>query len=176
MYVHHAVKKVAVLWSVYRGCFHLPHVGASTTTSKKLVLKCLSRIKSVELPHSSYKQGVGFTVLNATFNNIGVISWRSVLLLEEIGVPGENHRPVSSHWKIYHIMLYRVYLAIAGFELTTLVVIGTDWIASCKSYNHTVKTTMAPRSRIDLWSQVYIYDWQSLARREQCFSCIHDEN
>ena len=36
-------------------------------------------------------------VLNATFNNISVISWRSVLLVEETGVPGENHRPVPSH-------------------------------------------------------------------------------
>ena len=35
-------------------------------------------------------------VLNATFYNISVISWRSVLLLEETGVPGENHRPVAS--------------------------------------------------------------------------------
>ena len=25
------------------------------------------------------------------------ISWQSVLLLEETGVPGENHRPVTSH-------------------------------------------------------------------------------
>jgi hypothetical protein len=31
-------------------------------------------------------------VLNATFNNISVTSWRSVLLVEETGVPGENHR------------------------------------------------------------------------------------
>jgi len=38
-----------------------------------------------------------FMVFNATFNNISVISWRSVLLLEETGVPGENHRPVTSH-------------------------------------------------------------------------------
>ena len=36
-------------------------------------------------------------VFNATFNNISVISWRSVLLVEETGVPGENHRPVTSH-------------------------------------------------------------------------------
>jgi hypothetical protein len=36
-------------------------------------------------------------VLNATFNNISVISWRSVLLVEETEVPGENHRPVTSH-------------------------------------------------------------------------------
>jgi hypothetical protein len=30
-------------------------------------------------------------VFNATFNNISVISWRSVLLVEEKGGPGENH-------------------------------------------------------------------------------------
>ena len=36
-------------------------------------------------------------VLNATFNNITCISWRSVLLREETGGPGENHRPVASH-------------------------------------------------------------------------------
>ena len=36
-------------------------------------------------------------VFNATFNNISAISWRSVLLVEETGGPGENHRPVASH-------------------------------------------------------------------------------
>ena len=40
---------------------------------------------------------VWFMVLNATFNNISVISWRSVLLVEETGVPAENHRPVASY-------------------------------------------------------------------------------
>jgi hypothetical protein len=30
-------------------------------------------------------------VFNATFNNISVISWPSVLLVEETGVPGENY-------------------------------------------------------------------------------------
>ena len=38
-----------------------------------------------------------FMVFNATFNNIPVISWQSVLLVEETGVPGENHRPDASH-------------------------------------------------------------------------------
>ena len=32
-------------------------------------------------------------VFNATFNNISVISWRSVLLVEEAEVSGENRRP-----------------------------------------------------------------------------------
>ena len=35
-------------------------------------------------------------MFNATFNNISVISWRSVLFVEETGVPGGNHRPVAS--------------------------------------------------------------------------------
>ena len=36
-------------------------------------------------------------VFNATFNNISVISWWSVLLVEETGVPRENHRPAAKH-------------------------------------------------------------------------------
>ena len=39
----------------------------------------------------------GFMVCNATFNNISVISQRSVLLVEETGVLGENHQPLASH-------------------------------------------------------------------------------
>jgi len=35
-------------------------------------------------------------VFNATFNNISVISWQSVLLVEETGIPGEKHRPAAS--------------------------------------------------------------------------------
>jgi hypothetical protein len=38
-------------------------------------------------------------VLNATFNSILAIQWRLVLLVEETGVPGENHRHVASHWQ-----------------------------------------------------------------------------
>jgi hypothetical protein len=38
-------------------------------------------------------------VFNATFNNISAISWGSVILVEETGGPGENHRPVASHWQ-----------------------------------------------------------------------------
>jgi hypothetical protein len=43
----------------------------------------------------------GFRVImiNTTFHNISVISWWSVLLVEETKVPRENHRPVASHWQ-----------------------------------------------------------------------------
>ena len=35
--------------------------------------------------------GMGLMVFNTTFNNISVISWGSVLLMEEAGVPRDNH-------------------------------------------------------------------------------------
>jgi len=47
-------------------------------------------------------------VFNATFNNISAISWRSVLLVEETGVPGENHRRAANHWQtLSHIVVSR---------------------------------------------------------------------
>jgi hypothetical protein len=36
-------------------------------------------------------------VFDATFNNISVILWLSVLLVKETGEPGENHRSAASH-------------------------------------------------------------------------------
>jgi len=38
-------------------------------------------------------------VFNAIFNNIAVISLRSILLTEEAREPGENHWPAASHWQ-----------------------------------------------------------------------------
>ena len=56
---------------------------------------------------------VCLTVFNVTFNNISVISWRSVLLMGENGGPGENHRPVASHWhtlshNVVHLTLIEI--------------------------------------------------------------------
>jgi hypothetical protein len=52
-------------------------------------------------------------VLNATFNNISVISWRSVLLVKETGVPKENNRPVASYWQT---LLHNVVSSTPGHE------------------------------------------------------------
>jgi len=55
-------------------------------------------------------------VFNVNFNNISVISWWSVLLVEENGVPEENHQPAAVTDKLYHIMLYRAHLPIRGIQ------------------------------------------------------------
>ena len=38
-------------------------------------------------------------VFNATVDNISVLSWQYVFLVEETGVPGKNHRPIASDWQ-----------------------------------------------------------------------------
>ncbi len=82
-------------------------------------------------------------VFKTTFNNISVISWQSVLLVEETRVPGETTdlpqvRQSLSHnavWSTPHLSGIR-----------THNVIGTDCIGSCKSNYHTITSTMVPHN------------------------------
>jgi hypothetical protein len=60
------------------------------------VLHCLSCRTSSYFDDSHPVGLVRFMVFNATFSNISVISWRSVLIGWGNGGPGE-HRPAASH-------------------------------------------------------------------------------
>jgi hypothetical protein len=81
---------------------------------------------------------VWFMVFHATFNNISVISWWSVLLVEETGVRRENHRPVTSYWQtLSHNVVSSTPRHERGSN-STLVVIGTDCIGSWKSNYHAI--------------------------------------
>ena len=44
-----------------------------------------------------YRVMVRVIMFNATFNNVSVISWRSVFFVEETRVPEKNHRPTTNH-------------------------------------------------------------------------------
>ena len=54
----------------------------------------LNRFERCSIEKTTTYNRVRVVVFNATFNNISVRSWRSVLLVEETG---ENHRHDASH-------------------------------------------------------------------------------
>ena len=81
---------------------------------------------------------------NYGFNNISVISWRSVLLVEETGVPAENQCIDSSYGKLYHKCWIEYISPLTGFEHTILVGICTTCTGSYNPNYHTIMTTTVP--------------------------------
>jgi hypothetical protein len=85
-------------------------------------------------------EGCRVMVFNVTFNNISVITWRSVLLVEESGEPGENHRPVGSGVK-HHNREFRIdelhhnvvcisayYITVFVFQITNSIFVKDNFI------------------------------------------------
>ena len=97
-------------------------------------------------------------VFNANFNNISVISWRTVLLVKETRESRENHWPVASHWQtLSHNIVHPS--PWSRFELIASVVIGTDYIGSCKYNYHTITATTIPLFKFEIrYMMWYILD------------------
>ena len=88
-------------------------------------------------------------LFNATFNNISVISWQSVLLVEETRVPWENYRSDAIHWQTLSHNVVSSTPRMSGIQTHMLVVIGTDCIGSYKS---NYMTMTAPTLNMNIWS------------------------
>ena len=61
-------------------------------------------------------------MFNTTFNNISVISWWSVLLVEETGIPWKHPDLPQVTDKLYHIILNRIHFAISGIRIQNVIV------------------------------------------------------
>ena len=127
---------------------------------------CLSSRPSCDLAISYM---LIFMVLNATFNNISVISWQSVLLVEETRVSGENSRPVASHRQsLSHYVVLSTPHNVSGDRHCLWLVINPMSIWS--------RTRCTPHIIYDhdLWSQGQITDliWSDFCHFQQYFSYI----
>jgi hypothetical protein len=84
-------------------------------------------------------------LFNATFNNISVILWRSVLLVEETGVSRENHGLAISHcYFVFTTKIINFYSKLVPdqkWNIQRRKTTNTDCISSCKTSYLTIKAT-----------------------------------
>jgi Na+/serine symporter len=106
------------LTNVILNLFHIPsnhalRVSSTNKTDRHDIAEILLKVVLNTINQPTKPTITHCESLYTTFNNISVISWRSVLLVEETAVHGENHKSVASHWQTY-IMLYRVHPTMNG--------------------------------------------------------------
>ena len=104
----------------------------------KIKAKWANKPNSHKNKYYSWMVSIGFAysfvTLNAKFNNISVLSWRSVLLVEETGIPGENHRHVAIHWQNF---ITRYYTPRPGWDSNS----EHQCIGRCTFNFHTITIT-----------------------------------
>ena len=83
------------------------------------------------------------------------LSRLSILLVEETGVPWENHQPVASHWQTLSHNAVSSTPRLNRVRTHNIVVIGTECTGSKFNY-HTITTTTAPSSILK--ANIYILE------------------
>ena len=73
---------------------------------------------------------------------ISAILWRSVLLVEETGVPGENHRPAASHWQTWSYNVVSSTPCLSG--------IRTDNFSGDRNWNPTTIRSRPQRPSVNM--------------------------
>ena len=63
--------------------------------SRRRNVEILNERKSVSQYFDDFR--ISIVVFDATFNNISIVSWQSLLLVVETGVSEQNHRPVANN-------------------------------------------------------------------------------
>ena len=78
------------------------------------------------------RDSVNVLMFNASFNNISIISWQSVLLVGETGVPREHHRSVND--KLYRCLSFSFWLLCCLFSFDLRILI-TPLVSSNSCYH-----------------------------------------
>ena len=90
---------------------------------------------------------IGLLVFNATFNNISVISWRSVLLVEETG---KNHRPVAGQTLSHNVV---------SITTTKSPIFVRKWYLI--EISHIVDDKIVSTDIYSKWNMIFlVYIWQ----------------
>jgi hypothetical protein len=70
---------------------------------------------------------------------ISVISWRLVLLVDETGVSGENHRPAASHWQTLSHNVVSSTPRLSGIWTHNVIDDSITWPLTFSSYKKMLK-------------------------------------
>jgi hypothetical protein len=137
--------------------YNVLHIDWATPNPTEIIFLCmlLERSNNLCRYHEMETQfiyyilyGGGVMMFNTTFNNISVNLWWSVSLVEETRAPWDKQQPAVNHWQTSHNVVW------VGFELTKLVIIGTDCTCNYKSNYHSI-TTMTAQQFLFLWMYTF---------------------